>query len=91
MLPARYWKGQNRFGPSQLPSGIHQYARQSVSTLAKQEADFLKVYNTLQRDSYMAIASQAKETGIPFVGHIPDDVTPEEASNLGQKSIEHLW
>jgi hypothetical protein len=28
---------------------------------------------------------------ISFVGHIPDSVTPAEASDLGQKSIEHLW
>ncbi len=84
-------EGPKPFWPFSIAVRDSSDARQSVSTLAKQEADFLKVYNTLQRDSYMAIASQAKETGIPFVGHIPDDVTPEEASNLGQKSIEHLW
>ena len=65
-------------------------ARQAVITLVKQGADFLKVYNTLSRDAYLGIASQAKE-GISFVGHVPDSVTPSEASAFGQKSIEHLW
>jgi hypothetical protein len=39
----------------------------------------------------LAVAAQAKEDGIPFVGHLPDSITPVEASALGQKSIEHLW
>jgi hypothetical protein len=57
----------------------------------KEGADFLKVYNTLSRATYLAIASQAKESGISLVGHIPDQVTPKEASFFGQRSIEHLW
>ncbi len=28
--------------------------------------------------------------GIPLVGHVPDAISAEEASNAGQKSIEHL-
>jgi imidazolonepropionase-like amidohydrolase len=38
----------------------------------------------------MAIAAEAKNRHIPFVGHIPEEVTPLEASRAGQKSIEHL-
>jgi imidazolonepropionase-like amidohydrolase len=52
--------------------------------------DFIKVYWTLSRESYLAIAQEAKAIGIPFAGHVPFVVSAEEASNAGQKSIEHL-
>jgi hypothetical protein len=42
------------------------------------------------RESYFAIAAASKERGISFVGHVPATMTPAEASDLGQKSIEHL-
>jgi Amidohydrolase family len=84
-------EGEHPFWPFSIPVKNPAEARQVVTELVKEGADFLKVYNTLSRDAYLAIASQAKESGIPFEGHIPDGVTPAEASFLGQKSIEHLW
>lgn len=53
-------------------------------------ADFIKVYNGLSRESFFAIAEEANRLGFPFSGHVPDSVTPEEASLAGQRSIEHL-
>jgi len=53
-------------------------------------ADFIKVYSKLSRDAYFAIADEANRIGIPFEGHVPETVTAAEASNAGQKSIEHL-
>ena len=52
--------------------------------------DFIKVHDGLARESYLAIAAASKERGIPFVGHVPASMTPAEASDLGQKSIEHF-
>ena len=52
--------------------------------------DFIKVHDGLARESYLAIAAASKERGISFVGHVPASMTPAEASDLGQKSIEHL-
>lgn len=83
-------EGEHPFWPFSISVRNADDARQAVITLVKQGADFLKVYNTLSRDAYLGIASQAKE-GISFVGHVPDSVTPSEASAFGQKSIEHLW
>lgn len=51
--------------------------------------DFLKVYDRLPREAYFAIAARARQRGIPFAGHVPDDVTTAEASDAGQRSIEH--
>jgi hypothetical protein len=84
-------EGEHRFWPFSLSVKDQTEARRAVSQLVNERADFLKVYNTLSREAYLAIASEAKAARISFVGHIPDSVTPAEASDLGQKSIEHLW
>jgi len=58
---------------------------------AKQDgADFIKVYSLLPRAAYFAIADEAKKQDIPFAGHVPEAVKAAEASDAGQKSIEHL-
>jgi len=38
----------------------------------------------------MEVAKFSKELNIPFVGHVPFEVSASEASDAGQKSIEHL-
>ena len=64
-------------------------ARQAVDSLKKRGVDFIKVYHFLSRDSYFAIADEAKTQGIAFAGHIPNGVSPREASDAGQRSLEH--
>jgi imidazolonepropionase-like amidohydrolase len=65
-------------------------ARNAVNRLVELRVDFIKVHDGLARESYLAIAAASKERGISFVGHVPASVTPAEASDLGQKSIEHF-
>ncbi len=65
-------------------------ARLAVAEQAGLGVDFIKVYSRLSRDSYAAIASQSKELGIPFAGHLPDAVSIWDAIQSGQASIEHL-
>jgi hypothetical protein len=65
-------------------------ARNAVNRLVELRVDFIKVHDGLARESYLAIAAASKAKGISFVGHVPSSVTPAEASDLGQKSIEHL-
>lgn len=64
-------------------------AVQTVRTLQKEGADFVKVYNNLSRDSYFALAEESRRIGMEFAGHLPTLVTALEASRAGQKSIEH--
>jgi imidazolonepropionase-like amidohydrolase len=52
--------------------------------------DFIKVQDAIPHDIYLAVAERSRRDGLPFVGHIPPTVLPEEASDLGQHSIEHL-
>jgi imidazolonepropionase-like amidohydrolase len=61
-----------------------------VREIKKEGADFVKVYSFLPRDEYFAIADEAKKQGLTFAGHVPFGVSVEEASESGQKSIEHL-
>lgn len=65
-------------------------ARQAVHYLQGQGADFIKVYSFLPREAYFAIAAEARARNIPFAGHVAQSITVEEASNAGQRSIEHL-
>ncbi len=64
-------------------------ARAAVRSLRQQGADFIKVYDGLSRDAYFAIANEAKKLDLPFVGHIPSAISVREASNAGQRTIEH--
>lgn len=64
--------------------------RQVAQKLKQQNADFIKVYDKLSRDTYFTILDEAKKLRIPVVGHVPLSVTTIEASDAGQKSIEHL-
>lgn len=65
-------------------------ARQAVINAQEHGADFVKVLSYLPRDTFFAIADEAKKRGIPFEGHVPVSVSVEEASNAGERSIEHL-
>ena len=76
-------------GPHRLTVNNAVEARQAVDSLKKRGVDFIKVYHFLSRDSYFAIADEAKKQGIAFAGHIPNGVSPREASDAGQRSLEH--
>jgi hypothetical protein len=65
-------------------------ARTTVDLLHQRGVDFIKVQDAIPHEIYVAVAAQARLDHIPFVGHIPPTVLPEEASDLGQHSIEHL-
>ena len=64
-------------------------ARATVRTLQKVGVDFIKLHRRTSREAYFAIADESKRIGLPFVGHIPMTVSPAEASDAGQASIEH--
>ena len=87
-------------GPLMLPGGANwpsaaavanpEQARDAVRNLAAQGADFLKIYNSVPRDAFFALAVEARAEGIPFAGHVPEEVSPLEASEAGMFSEEHL-
>ena len=52
--------------------------------------DLLKVHENLAPEVYDAIASTAEEVGIPFGGHVTDNVGLFHALSAGQTTIDHL-
>jgi imidazolonepropionase-like amidohydrolase len=76
--------------PNVLKTRNPQEARQNVAQLKARGADFVKVLSGLDRDTYFAAMSAAKENRMILVGHVPPPIGPDEASNAGQKSIEHI-
>jgi imidazolonepropionase-like amidohydrolase len=64
-------------------------ARSTIRSLKQQGADFIKVYDGLSKEAYYAIAGETKKLGMPFAGHLPAPISVREASNAGQRTLEH--
>jgi imidazolonepropionase-like amidohydrolase len=82
--------GPKPFWPDSIAAGTPEEGREAVRRTQKDGYDYVKVYSGLPRDVFFAIADEAKNLGIPFVGHVPDRVRVAEASDAGMKSVEHL-
>ena len=82
--------GPGTIRPTNLAVKNAEEAREAVRRMKRDGADFVKVVDLLSRDAYFAIASEAKAQRLPFVGHVPVDISPGEASDAGQRTIEHL-
>lgn len=78
-----------KFNTFQMVSGNPEETRGVVRALKEVGVDFIKTHRRMPRDSYFALIDEAKKQGLTLVGHIPMTVTPEEASDAGQTTIEH--
>lgn len=76
--------------PSSAPVKDAAQGREVVDDLRSRGVDFIKIQSLIPRDGYFAAAAEARKLGMVFVGHVPDAVRASEASNAGQKSIEHF-
>jgi imidazolonepropionase-like amidohydrolase len=76
--------------PSSVQLSSPEQARKAVDDLKAKGADFIKVQSFILRDEYFAVVDEAKKQHIVLVGHVPDVIRASEASDAGQKSIEHL-
>jgi imidazolonepropionase-like amidohydrolase len=65
-------------------------ARAAVRRIKREGYDFVKIYSNLSRESFFAIADEAKKQNLPFAGHVPFTVGAVEASDAGMRSMEHL-
>jgi imidazolonepropionase-like amidohydrolase len=79
-----------KFNQYQMVMGTPDETRGVVRALKQVGVDFIKVHRRTVRESYFAAIDEAKKLELPVVGHIPMTVTPEEASDAGQKTIEHV-
>lgn len=66
-------------------------AREVVAQVDGSAADFLKVYDKVPRVAYLALVDEALKRGVRVEGHVPVEVSWQEAARLGvQRSFEHL-
>jgi imidazolonepropionase-like amidohydrolase len=78
------------------PTSIHEpvvdeaHGRALVRQYKNAGADSIKVDGSLSPSVYHAVADEARRMSIPVVGHVPASISSAEASDAGQKSIEHL-
>jgi imidazolonepropionase-like amidohydrolase len=66
-------------------------ARVAFDQLWNMNVDFIKVLSGLSRESYLALAEQARHWHVPFEGHIPTEVSAWDAIEARQRSLEHLF
>ncbi|MBI4264031.1 MAG: amidohydrolase family protein [Acidobacteria bacterium] len=64
--------------------------REIVNRLVAQRVHLLKIHNGLSRETFLAIAEEAKRWRLPFDGHLPAGMTIVEASEAGQRTVEHV-
>ncbi|HEX6086293.1 MAG TPA: amidohydrolase family protein [Thermoanaerobaculia bacterium] len=78
------------FNKYQLVTGNPDQTRGVARALKFAGVDALKTHRRMERESYFALVDEAKKLGLRVVGHIPMTVTPAEASEAGQQTIEHV-
>lgn len=61
-----------------------------ADSLLASGVDFFKVYARIERAPFFALAAEARRRGVILAGHIPNAVPPEEMSDAGARSIEHI-
>jgi imidazolonepropionase-like amidohydrolase len=91
VVASNIFDGPKPIWPSSLGLETPEQARQAVRKAKADGADFVKVYSKLSPEVFRAIADECKTQKIDFAGHIPSSVSAREASDLGQKTFEHLY
>jgi len=86
-------EGIDALGPGKpAPFGVRSAAdaRRAVEKLREIGAEFVKIGGGVPRPAYLAVSQECLRLKLPFVGHVPYGMTPQEVSDAGQISIEHL-
>ena len=90
LLASTFIHGAKPGEPSTVQApGTKEHGKELVHLLMERGVDFIKVYDELPREAYFGIAEEATKQGMPFAGHVPVSIKASEASDAGQKSIEH--
>jgi hypothetical protein len=65
-------------------------ARGAVRALQRSGVDFIKVHAAISREAYFGIQTECQLLHLPYAGHMPRAITPEEASDAGELTLEHV-
>ena len=91
MIASAIIDGPKPIWPGSIVASDKESGIEAVTKAIAGKADFAKVYSLLPRDAYFAIAEKCKQENLPFDGHVPSMVTIVEASDAGQRSMEHMY
>lgn len=80
-------KSFNRY---QFALGSPDQARGAVRLLKAQGVDGLEIERRVPREVYAALMTEAKTAKLPVGGKVPMELTPAEASDAGQATIDNL-
>jgi imidazolonepropionase-like amidohydrolase len=64
-------------------------AIEGVADASRRHFDFIKVYNSLTEEQYLAIMAAARQRGLPVLGHAVRSIGIERGFGLGQVAIVH--
>ena len=77
--------------PTSLSAQTPETAQNSVMQLNQLGADFVKVYENIDIESFEALVSEAKSRHLDVAGHVSEEtLTILDAIHVGQRSIEHV-
>jgi imidazolonepropionase-like amidohydrolase len=76
--------------PTMLTAATAEEGRAVVRSLAAQRANLVKVRGSLDRATYFAILDEARRIRLPVDGHVAYSLGAAEASDAGQRTIEHV-
>jgi imidazolonepropionase-like amidohydrolase len=82
-------EGEHPFFGNTLKASTESEGRHLVDSLTNLGYDFIKIYSTVRKPVYLAIADECRKKGIPLEGHLPFEIGLEEAVAAGQRSFEH--
>jgi hypothetical protein len=80
-------KSYNQF---QMALGTPEESRGVVRTLKFIGVDGINLERRVQRASYFSLLDEARHQSLPVGGHVPLEITPREATDSGQTSIENV-
>jgi imidazolonepropionase-like amidohydrolase len=76
--------------PGQMVASTPEEGRQRVREAKALGWRFIKSYSLLNEATYLAIANEAKQQGLPLFGHVPESVLLQTAVDAGHSSVEHF-
>lgn len=85
--PTLYLAGPSFSGNSVTSPG---QAEVMVRQQAREGWDLLKIHPGPTQEEYDAVARTAREVGIRFGGHVPEDVGLVHALEMGHETVEHM-
>ena len=82
--------GDPKLHPATTAFSDPKVAGDFVRKTAAMGFDMVKIYSTLNKETFDAIMEAGEEVGIPVAGHLPMQIDFEYAIQKGMRSIEHL-